>query len=48
MADQPQATEPLRPFDARMLDAGDGHWIYVEEVGRAEGIPAIISSPTLS
>jgi proline iminopeptidase len=31
----------LRPCDARMLDVGDGHWIYVEEVGRADGIPAL-------
>jgi proline iminopeptidase len=33
--------EPSRPFDAIMLDVGDGHWIYVEEVGRRDGIPAI-------
>ncbi len=31
----------LRPFDARMLAAGDGHWLYVEEVGRAGGVPAL-------
>jgi proline iminopeptidase len=31
----------LRPYDACMLDVGDGHWIYVEEVGRADGIPAL-------
>lgn len=24
-----------------MLDVGDGHWIYVEEVGRRDGIPAL-------
>ena len=24
-----------------MLSVGDGHWLYVEEVGRADGIPAI-------
>jgi proline iminopeptidase len=24
-----------------MLDVGDGHWIYVEEVGRRGGIPAL-------
>lgn len=24
-----------------MLDVGDGHWIYVEEVGRKGGIPAL-------
>lgn len=33
--------EALRPFDARMLDVGDGHWIYVEEVGRRGGKPVI-------
>lgn len=33
--------DKLRPYDARMLDVGDGHWIYVEEVGRADGIPAL-------
>lgn len=32
---------PPRPFDAVMLDVGDGHWIYVEEVGRRGGIPAL-------
>ena len=38
----PTATaDPLRPFDARMLTVGDGHWLYVEEVGRAGGIPAL-------
>ena len=38
----PTATaDPLRPFDARMLAVGDGHWLYVEEVGRAGGIPAL-------
>jgi proline iminopeptidase len=33
--------DPLRPFDVRMLDVGDGHWLYVEEVGRRDGIPAL-------
>ncbi|HRN89544.1 prolyl aminopeptidase [Hyphomicrobium sp.] len=33
--------EPPRPFDAIMLDVGDGHWLYVEEVGRKGGIPAL-------
>ena len=41
MPDQATQTEPLRPFDARMLRVGDGHWLYVEEVGRADGTPAI-------
>jgi len=33
--------EAFRPFDARMLDVGDGHWIYVEEVGCKGGRPII-------
>lgn len=33
--------QPLRPFDARMLEVGDGHWIYVEEIGRRDGVPAL-------
>ena len=41
MPDQATAPEPLRPFDARMLDVGDGHWLYVEEVGRTDGAPAL-------
>ncbi len=41
MPDQATAENPLRPFDARMLDVGDGHWLYVEEVGRADGVPAL-------
>lgn len=32
---------PLRPFDAIMLAVGEGHWIYVEEVGRRDGVSAI-------
>lgn len=31
----------LRPFDARMLATGDGHWIYVEEVGVRGGRPCL-------
>lgn len=31
--------ETFRPFDARMLQVGDGHWIYVEEVGLRGGRP---------
>lgn len=30
-----------RPLDAIMLDVGDGHWIYVEEVGKRGAIPAL-------
>lgn len=33
--------ETLRPYDARMLSVGDGHWLYVEEVGRDDGYPAL-------
>lgn len=32
---------PQRPFDALMLSVGDGHWLYVEECGRRDGIPVI-------
>jgi proline iminopeptidase len=41
MPDETTAESPLRPFDALMLDVGDGHWIYVEEVGRRDGVPAL-------
>ncbi len=41
MPDQTAQQDVLRPFDARMLGVGDGHWIYVEEVGRKGGIPAL-------
>lgn len=30
-----------RPFDAIMLSVGDGHWLYVEECGRRDGVPAL-------
>jgi proline iminopeptidase len=33
--------EAFRPFDARMLAVGDGHWIYVEEVGTKGGRPIV-------
>lgn len=35
------ANDTLRPFDARMIDVGDGHWLYVEEVGRQGGRPCV-------
>ena len=35
------APDPLRPFDARMISVGDGHWIYVEEVGLKGGRPCL-------
>lgn len=31
----------IRPYDAIMLDVGDGHWLYVEEVGNRDGVPAL-------
>jgi proline iminopeptidase len=37
----PPSGRALRPHDARMLDVGDGHWVYVEEIGRADGVPAL-------
>lgn len=35
------ASETIRPFDAVMLDVGDGHWIYIEQVGTKGGVPAL-------
>jgi proline iminopeptidase len=37
----PPQTDLPRPFDAVMLDVGDGHWIYAEEIGTRGGIPAL-------
>jgi proline iminopeptidase len=33
--------EPVRPFDAIMLDVGDKHWLYVEQIGSKDGAPAV-------
>lgn len=41
MTEAPEANGPIRPYDAIMLDVGDGHWLYVEEVGNLEGVPAL-------
>lgn len=41
MPQESEAPSPVRPFDAVMLDVGDGHWIYVEECGRKEGMAAL-------
>ena len=38
-AETPDVTP--RPYDAIMLDVGDGHWLYVEQVGRHDGVPAL-------
>ena len=34
-------TVQLRPFDAVMLDVGDTHWLYVEQVGTKGATPAL-------
>lgn len=41
MPDSAPSSDALRPFDARMLAVGDGHWLYVEEVGTRGGVPAL-------
>ncbi|MET4102647.1 proline iminopeptidase [Roseovarius sp. MBR-78] len=33
---------PVEPFDRRMMDVGDGHSIYVEQSGRADGVPVVV------
>jgi proline iminopeptidase len=33
--------DPFAPLTAQLLPVGDGHEIYVETVGRADGIPAV-------
>ncbi len=33
---------PIDPFDQQMLDVGDGHRVYVEQCGRADGIPVVV------
>src|SRR5258708_6684034 len=33
--------DPFAPLTTAHLDVGDGHEIYVESVGRADGIPAV-------
>jgi proline iminopeptidase len=37
----PEPETPIRPLDAVHLNVGDGHWIYVEEVGTRGGVPAL-------
>lgn len=41
MTTQPPQTSLPRPFDARMLDVGDRHWIYVEECGTKGATPVV-------
>ncbi|MCG7628330.1 prolyl aminopeptidase [Epibacterium sp. MM17-32] len=33
---------PIKPFDQRMLDVGQGHRIYLEQCGNPDGIPVIV------
>jgi proline iminopeptidase len=33
--------DPFAPLTAELLSVGDGHEIYVESIGRADGIPAV-------
>lgn len=39
--DAPPATDRFTPLTTQYLPVGDGHEIYVETVGRADGIPAV-------
>jgi proline iminopeptidase len=36
-----QRSDPFAPLTSELLPVGDGHEIYVESVGRADGIPAV-------
>jgi proline iminopeptidase len=33
---------PVEPFDQRVIDMGDGHRVYVEQCGRADGLPVLV------
>ena len=33
---------PVEPFDQRVIDMGEGHRIYVEQCGRADGVPVLV------
>lgn len=33
---------PVEPFDRRTLDVGEGHQVYVEQSGQADGIPVVV------
>jgi len=41
-------SDPFAPLTSQLLPVGDGHEIYVETVGRTDGIPApaAAASPT--
>ena len=32
----------IEPYDARMLDVGDGHTVYVEQCGNPTGLPVVV------
>jgi proline iminopeptidase len=36
-----QRSDPFAPLTSQLLPVGDGHEIYVESVGRTDGIPAV-------
>jgi proline iminopeptidase len=36
-----QRADPFAPLTSQLLPVGDGHEIYVEAIGRADGIPAV-------
>jgi proline iminopeptidase len=36
-----QRSDPFAPLTSQMLPVGDGHEIYLESVGRADGMPAV-------
>jgi proline iminopeptidase len=36
-----QRSDPFAPLTSQMLAVGDGHEIYIESVGRTDGIPAV-------
>ena len=33
---------PVEPFDQRVIDMGDGHRVYMEQCGRADGVPVLV------
>ena len=33
---------PVEPFDQRVIDMGEGHRVYVEQCGRADGFPVLV------
>jgi len=33
---------PIEPFDQRMVEAGQGHKIYVEQCGNPKGVPVVV------